>query len=168
MTTPHLHVLGIAPGDSSAWCLLTVPRLSIFGCEPSSILDRDYGEFHGTEESQATEIARLAREIQGLDYKTGPAVITGSYDIDLESLRIGAMIGLLHFQGKLADSTITFQGRTVARETVTDKQLKRLHYWTGSPNINDAHRHAITALRQAKADPEFAHKLWPYPPDGNS
>src|SRR5215467_10270213 len=73
MTTPHLHVLAIDPGGSTGWCLLTVPRLCIFGPDPSEILERDYGEFHGAEEAQATEIARLAREIQGLDYKTGPA-----------------------------------------------------------------------------------------------
>lgn len=176
MTTPHLHVLAIDPGGSSGWCLLTVPRYCVFGDEPSEILERDYGEFHGAEAAQAEAIARLAREIQGLDYKTGPAVIVEDWDIDprfkstdpetLSPVRIGAMLTLLRHQKHLGDSTLHFQGRTIAKQTMPDDRLKKYHMWTGSDHINDAHKHAITALRRARENEAFAHELWPYPANG--
>jgi hypothetical protein len=178
MTTPHLHILGIDPGGSTGWCLITVPRLCIFGDEPSEIWERDYGEFHGDEEAQAIEIARLAREIQGLDYRTGPAVIVEDWDIDprfkstdpetLSPIRIGAMLRLLHYDNRMGDSTLHFQGRTIAKQTMTDDRLRRARLWTGSPHINDAHRHAITGLRRAREQEDFAHELWPYPPNGQA
>jgi hypothetical protein len=154
-----IHVYAIVPGESAAWCCLTVPRLSIFGTEPSEITARDYGEFHGEEAAQADSMARLAREIQSLDYKIGPAIIIGDDD-DTPAVRLAAILSYLSYSGKLGDSTITVQDWTEA-DKVTDKVLSSRHLLTGSPSINDAHRQAIATLRRARTDAEFAGLLWP-------
>jgi hypothetical protein len=181
MTTPHLHVLGIDPGKATGWCLLTVPRLCIFGDEPSAIWEFDYGELHGDEEAQAIELARLAREIQGLDYKTGPAVMSEDWDIDphfkstdpetLSPVRIGAMLRLLHYQDKMGDSTLHFQSRSLPQgsKATTDERLKRAGlYVPGPDHIRMATKHAIIVLRRARENEDFAHSLWPYPPNGQA
>jgi hypothetical protein len=128
--TPELHIIGIDPGATTGWCRLTVPTKAFFGKADSRILEWDYGEFTGPEPQQALDIARLARETQGLAYKTGPALLVERWDQDprfkstdnsaLSPVRIGAMLTFLEFMtrnslnqaGLLGDSTLTFQGRT--------------------------------------------------------
>jgi hypothetical protein len=172
MTTKHLHVLGIDPGGTTGWALITVPRACIFGQEDSTILEWDYGEFAGPEPEQAISVARLSREIQSLDYKIGPADIIEDWTIDpkfkstdpetLSPVRIGAMLTLLKSQGLLGDATLTFQNRSLAMSTVTDERLERWGFWVkGSTHIRAATKHAITALRRAADNEEFARKLWP-------
>lgn len=149
-----------------------MPRGSIFGDKPSAIIGRDYGVFHGAEPIQAVAIARLAREIQSLDYKTGPAIVVEDWDIDpafrstdpetLSPVRIGAMLTLLQHQGCIGDSTLHFQSRTIAKSAATNERLKAWGMYAGNDHINDAHRHAITSLRRARENPAYAASLWPY------
>jgi hypothetical protein len=159
----------------------------LFGREDSRIIEWDYGEFTGPEPQQALDIARLARETQGLAYKVGPAIIMESWDQDpkfrstdqdpLSPVRLGAMLKLLEHLtvnslnqlGLLGDATLTFQGRTMAKSTATDDRLKAWGLYTkGSDHIRDATRHAITGLRRAKQSVEFRDRLWPnaYNPHG--
>jgi hypothetical protein len=145
----------------------------MYGDGPSQIVEHDYGEFNGPEAGQSIEIARLAREIQSLDYKTGPAVICEAWDQDprfhstdpetLSPVRIGAQLELLLEQGQLGDSTLHFQSRSLAFSTATDDRLHKWGLWVaGSTHIRAALRHAITALRRARENPDFIKELWPY------
>jgi hypothetical protein len=172
MPPRHLHLIGLDPGGTTGYCRLTVPRESIFGREPGDIWERDYGEFQGSEVEQASDIATWVREVQSLDYPNGPAIVTEAWDQDptfkstdpeaLSPARINAMLELLRYQKKLADATLTYQSRTMAKKTATDERLKVWGmYVAGSEHVKDAHRHAITALRRAKTSPEFARMLWP-------
>jgi hypothetical protein len=173
MAPKAIHIIGIDPGGTTGYCRLTIPRLSIFGDEPPEILDRDYGEFNGLESEQAVDIASFARQVQSMDYKVGPALVIEDWDIDprfkstdpetLSPVRLGAMLTLLRHMGKLNDATLTFQGRSIAKQTMTDDRLKsRNLYVPGSEHIRDAHRHALTALRRAREKKEFAVSLWPH------
>jgi|SRR5215471_1428367 len=173
MTARNIHVMGIDPGGTTGWYVVTVPRYSIFAGHPPEVLEYDWGEFTGPEEVQATEIARLIREVQGIEYKAGPAVICEGWTIDptykstdpdqLSPIRIGAMLSLLRHQGKLGDATLTFQDRSLAKQAYTDERLRSRGLWVeGSEHIRDACRHAFTGLRRARENTEFAKQLWPY------
>lgn len=171
MTTRHLHIMGVDTGGTSAWYLLTVPRLSIFGDEAPDILERDYGTFTGPEPAQAIAIARLVREIQSLDYKTGVAVMSEDWDIDpnfrstdpetLSPVRINAMLSLLLVQKRMGDATLCLQSRTIAKQTATDERMKRWGLYVANPHITDAGRQAVVGLRRARSSPDFARALWP-------
>jgi len=173
MAPKNIHVLGIDPGGTTGWYNLTVPADCIFGDAPSKIIEHDWGEFTGPEPKQAMEIARLAREIQSLDFRVGPAMIIEAWDIDpnfhsldtdtLSPIRLGAMLELLQHQRMLSDSTIHFQSRSLAFSTVTDERLHRWHLWVkGSDHVRAALKHGITALRRARENPHWANELWPY------
>lgn len=171
MTTPHLHVFAIdGTGDiwhpdddaGAGWCWLTVPRLSIFGSQDAEISSWDYGIWHGSQPATAIDIARKAREIQGLDYKTGPAIV-----LDDTAVRLNAMVELLCHERRASDSTLYFQHRDTALK-ITDDSLRRLHMHVGNENICMAVRHGLACLRRAKRDTAFAHELWPYPPNGTA
>lgn len=173
MAPPHLHVLGIDPGGTTGWALLTVPRASIFGSQPASFLTIDYGEFYGPEDEQAIAIARLAREVQGLDYKIGPALVVEDFDlmahynntdaaVVLSPVRIAAKLALLHHLGQTGDARLMMQGRTIAKETATDYRLRAwgLYIEQEGDHIRDAMRHAITSLRRAKDSAKFRDMMW--------
>lgn len=166
MAPKLIHVIGIHPGEISAWVRLTIPAQSIFGDGQPEIIEWDYGEFTGSEPGQAIAIARLARETQSLDYKVGPALICEEWDTGPEtisSIRIGAMLSLLKHQGQLGDATLSFQGRAPVFSTMTDEQLKAKGLWAKeSEDIRAATRHAIAGLRRARENPSFAYYLWPY------
>src|SRR5215472_9629566 len=173
MVSKNLHVLGIDPGGTTGWYNITVPRDCIFGNAQAIFVEHDWGEFTGPEAQQAIEIARLAREIQSLDYLTGPAIMCEAWDQDptfhntdsepLSPVRIGAMLTLLKEQKLLGDSTLHFQSRALAFGTVTDERLKRWGLWVkGSDHVRAALRHALTGLRRARENPEFARELWLY------
>lgn len=169
MTTPHLHVFAIKPGESTAWCRLTVPRLSIFSTDDSAILERDYGVWHGEAPAQAIQAARLVVTVQGLDYKTGPAVISERWDQDIEELwpaSINSMLRLLHYEKRMGDATFHLLSKKVARHAVNDSLLHKARMYVEQPDIRDAHRLAITTLRRARENRSFAHELWPYPANG--
>lgn len=165
MVASNLHIMGIYPGETTAWALFTIPRESIFGYANSEIVEWDYAEFDGDDVTQAQELARLVREVQSLDYKLGPALIVRAWDSrdedDLSSIRLGAMLMLLQRQKQLGDATITFQFRQTTEATADDK-LRRLGLYVADDSIREATRHAITGLRRANEDHEFAAKLWPY------
>jgi hypothetical protein len=165
MVANDIHILGIVPGSTTGWCLFTVPRLSIFGDEPGELLKRDYGVFDGPEPAQAEDIARLTREVQSLDYKLGPAVLveyTTVNPADLSPVRVSAMLKFLHFHGKMGDSTLTAQSRSVAQNTMNDDRLRKSHLFVANDHIADATRNALTGLRRANEDADFAALLWPY------
>lgn len=176
MTTRHLHILGIDPGGTTGWVLLTVARAAIFADEEPGILEWDYGELNGPEPGQSIAIARMAREIQGLDYKTGPAILSEQWDIDpsfkstdqerYSPVRINAQLQLLDYENRMGDSTLHFQSRSQAFR-VTDERLGHHGlYVEGSKHIRAATKHAITGLRRARESRKFALELWPYPPNG--
>jgi hypothetical protein len=177
MVTKHLHVLGIDPGGETGWCWLTVARAAIFGPEWPEVSSWDYGTFTGPEPGQAIAIARKAREIQGLDYRTGPAIVSERWDVDpsfkstdpetLSPVRINAQLEFLHYEKRMGDATLSFQGRTNTFHTYTDERLKRLElYVPGPDHIRSATKHALMTLRRAREKRELALKLWPYPPNG--
>lgn len=169
--TPELHLIGVDPGGTTGVTRITIPRLSIFGSQQPEILEWDYFALNGPEPKQVTEIARYARETQSMSYKIGPAIVSEAWDQDptfkstdpeaLSPCRINAMLELLLFQGKLADATLIFQSRTMAMQTATDERLKKWRMYVAHKDIRASTRHAITALRRARQNPELADKLWP-------
>jgi len=173
MTATEISVLAIDPGGTSGWYWISIPRDCIFGYEDSRVVEFDYGEFTGDLAYQAEEIATLARELQGLEYKVGPAIICEAWDIDpafkvtdletLSPVELGAMLKLLRRQKKLADCSLHFQQRGQAFSCMTDERLRKRGLWIeGSDHIRAACRHAYTALRRANENLAFAKELWPY------
>lgn len=180
MNTKNIHVIGIDPGGTTGWARFTIPRVCIFGDEEPSIVEWDYGVFQGPANEQVMAIARYARETQSLDYKCGPALVVEDWDPDpnfkvadkevYSPIRIGAKLALLwHLSNPtipgpnwLGDATLTFQGRVIAKTTYTDERLKNLKLYVANDHIRDATRHALTAIRRARQNPEFAEELWPY------
>ena len=161
MTTKRLHVLGIS-GDTGG-CRLTVPRACIFQGQTPEISEWDYWFWDGEEPATAIEIARKAREIQGLDYKTGPAVVCEAEDYEVNPLN--AMLALLHYERRMGDATLHFQSYALTSQ-ITDDTLKRQDLYVDQIDVRAATRHAITLLRRARESREFALALWPYPPNG--
>ena len=183
MTTPHLHIIGVDPGGKTGIARFTIPRYSIFGDEPAEIWDMEFKLFAGREPEQVLNIARYVREVQSLDYKTGPAIVCEGWYNDpnfkssdpeaLSPVRIGAMLTLLHHQTNmegsvkvlwLGDATLTFQDRSIAMSTYPDDKLKQKGLYGNQKDIRAATKHAMTMLKRAKNNPELAEKLWPYPP----
>jgi len=158
VTTKHLHVLGLClPG----WCWLTVPRTSIFAETEPEITEWDYGRVPGatidTLPAAAIWLARKAREIQGLDYRTGPAIVSEKHDTPINS-----MLELLAYEKRLGDATLHFQLTAKPEDDV----LRRLGMYVDDLDIRAATRQALTLLRRAREDTGFAHERWPYPPNG--
>jgi hypothetical protein len=161
MTTNHLHVLALCPREEeTGWTWLTVPRLSIFGNQTSSITEWDYGVLRGHAPDVAIQIARKAREIQGLDYRTGPAIL-----VDMGSDRLRHMLEFLHYEKRMGDATIHFASNE-ATARINDGRLKTLGMHVHSELIDTATGFALYHLGQARKDMQIAHELWPYPPNG--
>lgn len=175
MPPANLHVIGIDPGENTGWCRLTIPRTSIYGKEPGEIVEWDYGEFTGPEPHQVRDICRLVRETQSLDFGVGPALVVEDFDIPPEApttdpvllipVRIAAMLRYAQFMGQLGpDALVMLQGRTDAKGTATDERLKLWGLYTaGSDHVRDATRHAIVAVRRAKAKVEVRNAMWADP-----
>jgi hypothetical protein len=170
---PNLHVIGVDPGGTTGWALLTIPRDTIYGNEPGQVLEWDYGEFYGNENLQVRDLCRLIRGVQNLDYLIGPAVVVEDFDIPaqapttdasvlLSPVRIAAKLEFAAEAGLCGDARIVMQGRAIAKSTMTDERLKKRGYWLEGEgdHIRDAIRHAFTALRRAKANPEFRDEMW--------
>lgn len=169
MTPPHLHIIGIDPGASTGWARLTVPRASLYGNVPGKILEWDYGVFFGPENQQVIELCRLARGTQSLDYKIGPALVVEDFDYEsqvrdkelLSPVRIAAKLDYAVSRGEADDARMILQSRGQAKSTVTDDRLRRWGFWVKGPDhIRDGFKHALTALRRAKASREFRDLLW--------
>jgi predicted heme/steroid binding protein len=136
----------------------------MFGDDDPEIAEWDYGVWPQEVPAVAINIARYARETQGLDYKTGPAVVSETDD-DPFPIRINAMLELLHYEGRMGDATLHFQEPGYAYD-ITDDHLHRNHMYVANHDILSATRHALAFLKLARQDEAFAHELWPYPPDG--
>jgi hypothetical protein len=169
VTPPHLHVLGIDPGGTTGWALLTVPRGSIYGTERGRFIGHDWGQFYGAEPDQAEAICRLVREIQSLDYKIGPAVVIEDFQLNthvrgeelLSPVRLAAMIRYASHLRRLGDARVILQHRQIAKTTATDERLQAWGlYHKGEEHARDATRHAVTAIRRAKASPELRSEMW--------
>jgi hypothetical protein len=141
----------------------------MFRDEPSEITDWSTGEVYGDEDSQAVELARSIRGIQGMDWKLGPAVVCEDWDYGsplkdpavYSPVRIAAKLKLLHHMGMMDDARFVLQSRTIAKSTATDERLRSWGFWvTGSDHERDAVRHAITALRRARQKKSVREKLW--------
>ncbi len=172
MSPPHLHILGIDPGGTTGWALLTVPRRSVFGRAQGEILDWDMGQLEGPEEAQVRALADKARQIQALDYQIGPALVVEDFDVaELRTtdagvlyspIRIAAMLRYAAYRGETGDALVTMQGRTIAKQAATDDRLRAwgLYDRHSGDHARDAMRHAITALRRAKASQELREAMW--------
>lgn len=168
--TPELIIIGIDPGGTTGFCRITIPRLSIFGNQAPEIIEWDYGTFQGPEPKQAQEIARYAREQQGLTYKVGPAILSEAWTQDqsfkstdpeaLSPCRINAMLEMEKHLGLFEDATLNYQNRTM-RLTMTEERLRSRGMYVEHKDIRAATQHALTGLRRAHENPEFALKLWP-------
>ena len=154
---------------TTGWALLTVPRLSIYGHEPGRFLEHDWGQFGGDEDAQVDALCSLVREIQSLDYKIGPAVVIEDFQIAthvqgkevLSPVRIAAKLAYARHLKRLGDARIVLQHRQIAKTTATDDRLKAWGlYAAGEQHARDATRHAVTAIRRAKASPEFREEMW--------
>lgn len=169
--TPELHVIGIDPGGTTGWTRLTVPRAALYGADTPTILEWDFGEFAGDEVQQVYNIATLAREVQSLSYRIGPALVVEDWTVDpsfrsadpatLSPVRIAFGLRVAAEKKFCGDACIVLQNRALAKSTATDDRLRKWGlYTTGSDHIRDATRHALTALRRARANPDFRDKCW--------
>ena len=170
MPSREIHVLGIDPGGTTGWALVTVPRASLFGDEPSQILGWDYDEITGPEVEQVKALGRLAREIQGLSYMVGPAVVVEDFDNAtsvndpevFSPVRIAAMMMYAASRGEFGDSRIVLQKRGLAKGQITDERLRRWRLMPKTPegHAADAMKHAMMALRRAGQSDRFRDSLW--------
>lgn len=171
MTSRELHVIGIDPGGTTGWALLTIDSRMMYGDMPHEILEWDYGEVTGSEPEQVVSLCRLVRETQSLTYKRGPAVVVEDFDVQphnpttnlelLSPVRLAAMLAYAQFRGELADARLVLQGRRMAKDTATDHRLRAWGLWVeGSDHIRDAVRHAVTALRRAWDKSDFRLEMW--------
>lgn len=163
MTTKRLHVFALSTGGETAGCLLTVPRACMFADQAPEILEWDYWTWNREDPATAIVIARKAREIQGLDYKTGPAVVCETDG----NIRINAMLELLHYEKRMGDATLHFQERDLTNR-ITDSILRQQEMYGEHPDIKSAIKHALALLRRARESREFALALWPYPSGGTA
>jgi hypothetical protein len=159
--------MGVTPGETTGWAVITVPRASVFFGEPPEIIEWFYGIETGPIEAQAVAIARTAIETQSLDYKCGPALIVESYDpyseeSNMPAADMAGMLRLLKYQGRLGDCTINFQPMQATFKESDDKMRKLGLLVRDSEPINYAARHAIVGLRRARSEPGIAKLLWPY------
>jgi hypothetical protein len=172
MPPSELHILGIDPGGTTGWALVTIPRASLYEGGPRQIIDWDYDEITGPEVSQVKQLGRLAREIQGLSYQVGPAISIEDFDnaTDVNDgevfspVRIGAMAVYAQSLGEFGDSHIIFQRRGYVKGHVTDDRLKRWKIMPKTPggHAADAMRQAMMLLRRASASQTFRDSCWDY------
>ena len=168
----EIHVIGIDPGVTTGWALITVPRLSIFGGEPSKILEWRTGTWRGRVSDQVKEACRFARETQSLSYRIGPALVVEDFDFgrpltDPEVYTPSYFAQQLHFVEEqtalLNDAHVFMQKRATAKATMTDDRLKAIGVWEirgQQDHERDALRHALTALRRAKKSMTVRLRMW--------
>ena len=170
MPSTYLNLLAIDPGGTSGWAHFIIPRVCMFGDQPSEITSWSTGEVRGDEDRQALELASLARQIQGLDYKNGTAIICEDFDFgsplsnkELYSpVRIAAKLQLLHHMHKMDDATFSLQSRTMAKSHATDARLRAWGFWVpnSEDHERDAVRHALTILKRARQKRVVRNRLW--------
>lgn len=172
MPPSEIHVIGIDPGVTTGWARLTVPRLAIFGDEPSQLLRCETGSWRGRISDQVWEACRFARETQSLTYKIGPALVVEDFDFgrpltDPEVYTPVYFAQQLKFCSEktalLDDAHILMQRRATAKATMTDERLKAIGVWQTrgqQDHERDALRHALTALRRAKKSFRVRLAMW--------
>jgi hypothetical protein len=170
----EIHLIAIDPGKVTGWAHWIIPRRSMYEPGyPSEVIDHYTGEIHGRESDQVAKICRFIREVQGLSFRVGPAVVCEGFDFGsplsdpevYSPVRIGAMLKFCFEQKNMkltGDARLIFQSRTMAKKTASDKRLRAWGLWVPSSRDHerDAERHAVTALRRARARREFRDRLW--------
>ena len=172
MPPREIHVIGIDPGVTTGWARLTVPRKSLFGDEPARIISWETGQLRGRISDQVWAMCDLARRTQSLAYKIGPALVVEDFDFG-RPLKDPEVYTPVYFAQQLLfchertallnDATVTLQSRALAKSTMTDERLGAVGVWAArgqTPHERDALRHALTALRRAKASFDFRVALW--------
>ena len=172
MPPKEIHVIGIDPGVTTGWARITVPRLAVFGDEPSRIIEWKTGSWRGRVSDQVHEAARFARETQSLAYKIGPALVVEDFDFgrplsDPEVYTPSYFAQQLHYVEEqtalLADAHVFMQKRATAKATMTDERLQAIGVWETrgqQDHERDALRHALTALRRAKKSMRVRLAMW--------
>lgn len=176
MPSPDLHVLSLDFGKVTGWARFTVPRELFYPDEwqpfkkRDSVLDWSNGEIRGPESAQIWEVCRMARTIQSLSWKVGPALVPEGFDFgspqrDPEAyspVRMAAMLVFCEEQTALMDDAkVTIMPRSLPKETYTDARLRELGFYVAGPDHRrDAVRIALMALRRARAKTSYRDRLW--------
>lgn len=165
-------MLGIDPGVTTGWAQITVPRMSIWGDEPSKIISWRTGQLRGRISDQVWATCELVRTIQSLAFKIGPAVVVEDFDFG-RPLKDPEVYTPVYFAQQLRfcrertalmnDARLVMQGRDIAKSSFTDERLQVAGVYARrgqSDHERDALRHALTALRRAKRSFEFRCEMW--------
>lgn len=172
MPPKEIHVIGIDPGVTTGWARLTVPRLSIFGGEPSRLISWETGTWRGRVSDQVWTACEFARQTQSLAYKIGPALVVEDFDFgrpltDPEVYTPVYFAQQLKFCAEktalLNDAHIFMQKRATAKGTMTDERLQAIGVWQTrgqQDHERDALRHALMALRRAKKSLKVRLAMW--------
>lgn len=172
MPPSEIHVIGIDPGITTGWARITIPRMAIFGEEPSRIIEWKTGTWRGRTSDQVKEACRFARETQSLAYKIGPALVVEDFDFgrplrDPEVYTPSYFAQQLHFVEEqtalLNDAHVFMQKRATAKATMTDERLQAIGVWQTrgqQDHERDALRHALTSLRRAKKSFRVRLAMW--------
>jgi hypothetical protein len=172
MPPRDIHVIGIDPGVTTGWARLTIPRLCIWGDEPTSIVSWETGQLRGRISDQVWAVAEMARRTQSLAFKIGPALVVEDFDFG-RPLKDKEVYTPVYFAQQLRfvyertallnDAMIFMQGRDIAKETFTDERLDAAGVFLRrgqSDHERDALRHALTALRRAKRSFDIRVQMW--------
>jgi hypothetical protein len=172
MPPKEIHVLAIDPGVTTGWARITVPRLSIWGDEPSRIISWQTGQLRGRVSDQVWTMCEKIREVQSLAYKLGPAVVVEDFDFG-RPLKDPEVYTPVYFAHQLRfcfertaltnDASLVMQGRDIAKSTFTDDRLAAVGVYVRrgqTDHERDALRHALTALRRAKRSLDFRCSMW--------
>ncbi|HXS25765.1 MAG TPA: hypothetical protein VN719_16135 [Gemmatimonadales bacterium] len=172
MPPKEIHVLGIDPGVTTGWARITVPRLSIWGSEPSKICSWKTGQLRGRISDQVWAMCEIIRETQSLAYKLGPAVVTEDFDFG-RPLKDPEVYTPVYFAQQLRfcfertalcnDARLVMQGRDIAKSSFDDARLAAAGLWAArgqTDHERDALRHALTALRRAKRSFNLRCEMW--------
>lgn len=172
MPPKDIHVIGIDPGVTTGWARITIPRLAIFGDEPSRIIEWKTGTWRGRVSDQVWAACEFARMTQSLAYKIGPALVVEDFDFgrplsDPEvytPVYFAQQLKFCEEKTKLLDDAHVFmQKRATAKATMTDERLQAVGVWETrgqQDHERDALRHALTALRRAKKSLKVRLAMW--------
>lgn len=172
MPPKNLSLLALDPGVTTGWAQIIVPRMSIWGDEPSRIVEWRTGQLRGRISDQVWATCTLIREIQSLDYKIGPAVIVEDFDFG-RPLKDPEVYTPVYFAQQLRfcfertamtnDAMLFMQGRDIAKSSFTDERLQAAGVWETrgqTDHERDALRHGLTALRRAKRSFKIRCQMW--------
>jgi hypothetical protein len=172
MPPREIHVIGIDPGVTTGWARLTVPRMAIYGDEPSKIISWETGTWRGRISDQVWTACEFARQTQSMTYKIGPALVVEDFDFG-RPLADPEVYTPVYFAQQLMfckqktallnDAQVFMQRRATAKATMTDERLQAIGVWESrgqQDHERDALRHALTALRRAKKSLKVRLAMW--------